>query len=340
MSMRKVTIHGNLYVNGDCVEGCREHVGDGSVDLIITDPPYGIEGDQLHRHYNRDEGYVVDGYVEVPREDYLGFSHAWVRQAERALRPNGQMYVVSGYTNLYDVLDALRATSLREVNHIIWKYNFGVHTRRKYVSSHYHILLYEKPGGGGRTFNVHSRFGPQERDTRGGSLNYGDREDVWVINREYKPGREKNKNELPHALLTKMLQYSSSEGDLVCDMFMGGFSTARVAVGLDRGFVGFELSPTIFDRGVEAMGSVEPGDLLGDLRVPEGDIHVNRGKRWTEAELSLLAARYGQLQGEGMSKAETIEVLAREMGRGRFAIDNALKRTVAPGANRPKSDKL
>ena len=228
-------------------------------------------------------------------------------------------------TNLYHILDALRATDLEEVNHIVWKYNFGVHTRRKYISSHYHILYYERPGLGRRTFNGNVRYGPQERDPAGGSLNYQDREDVWVIKREYKPGRRKNKNELPMELLVKMVQYSSRPGDLVCDLFMGGFSTARVAVGLDRRFVGFEVSEAIFAEGVRRMEGVEPGDLLDSARDPGEDILFNQGKRWTENETVILLARYADLQEEGQTKGSAIQELTGEFGRGRFAIANVLR---------------
>jgi site-specific DNA-methyltransferase (adenine-specific) len=324
--MRKVDIDGNAYYQGDAVEGAREHLPDGSVDLIVTDPPYGIGGDRLHRHYNRDEAHVVEGYVEVPGEEYGDFSRAWVAEAARVLRPNGSIYIVSGYTNLYHILDALRSTDLREVNHIVWRYAFGVHTRRKFVSSHYHVLYYERPGPGKRTFNANVRFGAGERGPDGGSLDYADREDVWTIDREYKPGRRKNKNELPTQLLVKVLQYSSRPGDLVCDMFMGGFGTARVAVGLGRRFVGFEVSPTIFEAGVERMRGVTEGDLLETLRVPAGGIPSNQGRRWTEEETTQLLDRYQGLRAEGTTKARSIEVLGDEFGRGRFAVTNVLKR--------------
>jgi site-specific DNA-methyltransferase (adenine-specific) len=149
---------------------------------------------------------------------------------------------------------------------------------------------------------------------------------VWAIDREYKPGRRKNKNELPTALLVKMLQYSSSPGDLVCDLFMGGFGTARVAVGLGRRFVGFEVSPSIFEAGVERMRDVREGDLLGTLRAPEGGGPVNQGMRWTEGERTRLLERYEALQAEGMTKARSVEVLGEEFGRGRFAVTNVLRR--------------
>jgi len=324
--VREERIGGARFYLGDCVEGAREVLGDGSVDLVVTDPPYGIGGDSLDRHYHRDEGHVVEGYVEVPAEDYGGFTREWVAEAARVLRPNGSIYVVSGYTHLYHVLDALRRTDLREVNHIVWRYNFGVHTTRKFVSSHYHVLYYERPGPGRRTFNANVRFGPDERDGRGGSLDYADREDVWVINREYKPGRRKNRNELPTELLVKMMQYSSRPGDLVCDLFMGGFGTARVAVGLGRRFVGFEVSPPIYEEGLRRMRGVEEGDLLRNLRVPRGGGAPNRGRTWSEAERAQLVERYGALREGGHTKASAIAELTGELGRGRFAVLNALRR--------------
>jgi len=317
------------FYNTDAVEGARGFLEDESVDLIITDPPYGIEGGSLHGHYNRDEGFVVPGYIEVAPEEYGAFSRDWIAEAERVLRPGGSLYVVSGYTNLYHLLAALRETSLEEMNHIIWKYNFGVYTRRKFVSSHYHILYYAKPGGE-RTFNLSCRFGPGERDESGRSLNYRDREDVWVINREYKPGRAKNKNELPTELLVKMMQYSSNRGDLVCDFFLGGFSTAEVAAGLDRRVVGFELSESAFGLGMERVKNVEVGSFLAALRDPPSDSRArNRGKRWSMEEEAWLVQRFRELRDVGYGKGAAVEALQEEFGRGRFGLENALRRNDA-----------
>ena len=308
-----------MFFNEDCIEGCRRHIPDDSVDLIITDPPYGIGGDQLHRHYNRKEAFVIDGYIEVPAEEYAGFSCGWIAQAERILRPGGSMYIVSGYTNLVDILNALKATSLEQVNHIIWKYSFGVYTRKKYISSHYHILYCVKPGGK-PTFNAFCRYGTGEQNGDNGALNYLDREDVWIINRQYKPGKTKNKNELPPALLIKMLQYSSNEGDLVCDLFLGSFSTAKAAIGMNRRACGFEKSASAFQYQVEQLKRVQPGSLLAELRQPAHSPHQNQGKRWTEAEKQALRQRFGELLHAHGTKAKAIEILGREMGRGRFSL--------------------
>lgn len=307
------------FFNLDCVAGARAHLADGCVDLMVCDPPYGIDGGGLHKHYNRNEEFVVGGYVDVPQAEYADFSRRWIAEAARVLRPGGAIYVVSGYTNLIDVLSALRATSLVEVNHIIWKYNFGVHTRTKYISSHYHILYYRKPGGR-HVFNTHCRYSDAEQAVDGGSLNYQDREDVWFIKREYQPGVMKNKNALPTQLLVKMMQYSSNEGDLVCDFFMGGFSTARVAKGLNRRFAGFEISSPVFDYQRRAFDSVRAGYLLPSLRRPPDNVYANRGKPIDEAERCRIEGEYRRLRLRGASKKAAIEAISREVGRGRWSV--------------------
>ena len=307
------------FYNEDCIAGARKHLADGSVDLIITDPPYGIGGDTLHKHYNRDERYVLDGYVEVPQEDYAAFSLDWIRQAERVLKPGGSLYIVSGYTNLRHILNALAATALQEINHLIWKYNFGVYTKMKYISSHYHILFYRKSGGD-PTFNTHCRYGDSEKHTEGGSANYRDREDVWRINREYKPGTIKNKNTLPSELLMKMIQYSSQEGDVVCDFFLGSFATANVAKGLNRCAVGFEVNSTTFAHHERAFHELERGFLLSRLRAPLANRYVNGGKAVSTEERATIVKAYADLREGGANKKDALDTLSEQFGRGYWSL--------------------
>lgn len=313
-----------MFWNESCISGAPKYIPDNSVDLIITDPPYGIQGDTLHKHYNRNESYVVEGYVEIPEEEYGVFSRQWISEAARILKPGGSIYIVSGYSNLYHILHALRSTPLQEINHIIWKYNFGVWTSRKYISSHYHILFYEKPGGR-RIFHLESRFGTGEKDSEGGSRNYQDREDVWVINREYKHAQTKNKNELPLELLTKMIRYSSSEGDTVCDLFLGGGSTARAAIGLNRRAIGFEISPSIFTIREPELRALQPGFLLSDIREPTPSEPSRKGERWTPEAREILLTRYQELRDRGLNKKDIVEQLSKEFERGRWSIIKLLK---------------
>ena len=323
--MTPVTVHGNTFYNCDCISGAAEYLPDNSVDLIITDPPYGIHGDRLHKHYNRNEDYVAEGYVEVPKARYREFSVQWIREAERVLRPGGSMYIVSGYTNLSDILAALEGTSLAEVNHIIWKYSFGVFTRQKYVSSHYHILFYAKPGKK-RTFNLESRYGLSEKNGDGRSFNNADREDVWIINREYKPGRLKNKNELPLQLLIKMIQYSSDENDVIADFFLGGFSTAKAAIGLKRKITGFEISKPVFAAKIPEMRKIRPGFLVDGLRTPYIENPARSRMRWSAGDIVALGSEYRRLSIENLPKKEIFRRLQATFGRGRWAIEKALKK--------------
>lgn len=307
------------FYNQDCIQGSREHLQDNSIDLILTDPPFAINGDKLHKHYNRKETFVLDGYVEIPQEEYADFSNAWITEAERVVRPGGALVIVSGYSNLLDILNALRGTSLKEFNHIIWKYNFGVNTKSKFVSSHYHILYYCKPGGE-RTFNNFARFGSRERNGDNRSLLYQDLEDVWVINREYKPGEIKNKNELPTALLIKLIQYLSKPGDVVCDFFLGGFSTAKIARGLGRSAVGFEINRNSFDYHYEEVEQVGINELGNKVKVGKDDTPSRAGAPWTEGELNQLEKRYIELRRNGLTKKKTIEILSSDFQRGNWSI--------------------
>jgi site-specific DNA-methyltransferase (adenine-specific) len=308
-----------MFYNCDCIDGARKYLGDNSVDLIITDPPYGIAGDQLHKHYNRNETKVLDGYIDVPHGEYPEFTREWIKEAERVLKPGGSLYIVSGYTQLRHILNALADTGLEEVNHIIWKYNFGVHTSLKYISSHYHILYYVKPGAR-PTFNTYAFYSDTEKNDIGGSANYKDREDVWVIHREYKHGGNKNKNQLPKALLTKMILYSSNPDDLVCDFFLGSFSTAKIAIGLGRNACGFEKSGPAFDHHISQMASIEKSSLLDELRIPPDNKLVNRGKRLCKAEKEIIRQKYAVLIASGLTKKNAIDELSHDVGRGYWSI--------------------
>jgi site-specific DNA-methyltransferase (adenine-specific) len=311
-----------MYYNEDCIEGAKKHLKDNSIDLIISDPPYGINGDKLDKHYNRDESNVLDGYVEVHANEYPEFSLKWIKEAERVLRPGGSMYIVSGYSQLRHILNALAETKLKEKNHIIWKYNFGVYTSRKFISSHYHILYYVKPPCNQATFNTNAFFADSEKCDKGGSLNYQDREDVWVINREYKPGQVKNKNELPKALLTKMILYSSNPNDMVCDFFLGSFSTAKVAVGLGRKACGFEVNKNAFDYQIKEIEKVKSGELLSELRqVPENKL-FNKGKPLSDEEIEQIISEFYQLQKRGITKKLACDTISEKYGRGYWSILN------------------
>jgi site-specific DNA-methyltransferase (adenine-specific) len=316
------------FHNCDCIAGAKKYISDNSIDLMICDPPYGINGDKLDKHYNRNESPVLDGYVEVPAREYAKFSLDWIKEAERVLKPGGSLYIVSGYTNLRHILNALADTELKEINHIIWKFNFGVHTTQKFISSHYHVLFYTK-GGAKRTFNTYAVFNDNEKTKGGGSLNYLDREDVWAINREYKPKQIKNKNELPEALLKKIILYSSNPNDLVCDFFLGGFSTAKVATKLGRRTCGFELNKLSFEYNVKELEKIPFGAEM-PTQTPDNGVPKNRGKKITPDEKDLIVSHYNELIKFGSTKKDAVNAVSKRAGRGYWSIIKLLDSMNAP----------
>lgn len=103
-----------MFYNEDCIEGAKKYIQSNSIDLIVSDPPYGINGDKPDKHYNRNESNVLDGYVEVSEKEYPEFSQKWIAEAARVLRPGGSIYIVSGYSQLRHILNALSNTLLQE----------------------------------------------------------------------------------------------------------------------------------------------------------------------------------------------------------------------------------
>lgn len=262
--------------NENCIQGMRNHVLDNSIDLIFTDPPYGIDGDNLDVHYNRDESVVVPGYIDVPLSQYAQFSVDWIKECERVLRPGGSMYIVSGYTNLHHILNALHSTSLTEINHLVAQYSFGVSTKNKFVSSHYHILFWQKPDKGNqkRTFNSNWKYTDQKDS-------YHDRLSVQHMPRHYKPGQIKNKNELSEDFIQKFIMYSSNRGDTVLDCFGGGLTTGRTALKYGRNFIGFELNVHAYNVFLPTLARVE--QLPDPIKISPDSIEQAKRERMRQS---------------------------------------------------------
>ena len=209
-------------------------------DLVITDPPFAINFKATKSNYNRTASRVIQGYNEILPENYYDFSVNWMSEAFRILKESGSMYVFSGWNNLKDILSALDDVGFTTVNHIIWKYQFGVVTKKKYVTSHYHCL-YVCKNDKKKKFYPFSRFKKDSKTDNGRSLHYKDKEDVWEIKREYWTGKEKTPTKLPADLIKKILLYSSRKNDLVLDPFLGSGQVAVVSKMLGREYYGFEI---------------------------------------------------------------------------------------------------
>jgi len=194
------------------------------VDLVIADPPFGIDFSGREGVYNRDSNFVVDSYQEI-NGDYGRFTESWMLLMKEVMKPEATAYVFSGWNHLEEILRGARLAGLTTINHLIWKYQFGVFTREKFVTSHYHILLLAKDPEK-YYFNKIEHYA----------------EDVWIIKRKYRRGQSKNGNTLPEEVVRKCIEFGSKPGDLVFDPFMGMGTTAVAAKTLWRHCYGFEIN--------------------------------------------------------------------------------------------------
>jgi site-specific DNA-methyltransferase (adenine-specific) len=251
----------NQIYNMNCIEGMQSTLPPDTIDLVITDPPFAIDFKAKRTNYNRTQSRVLEGYNEIPKDRYYEFTVQWMSQIYRILKESGSMYVFSGWNNLKDILNALDEIGFITVNHIIWKYQFGVTTRRKYVTSHYHCL-YVCKNDRTRAFYPFERYSKESRSEQGRSLHYRDKEDVWFIKREYWNGDQKTPTKLPAGLIQKILLYSSKDGDVVLDPFLGSGQVAVVSKMLNRQYIGFEICKEYFEFAKERIDT-------GDYRIKD-----------------------------------------------------------------------
>ena len=228
----------NIY-NCDCIQGMNS-VPKNKIDLVITDPPFAINFRAKKANYNRKQSRVLEGYNEISAENYYDFTLEWMSQVHRILKESGSMYLFSGWNNLKEILMAIDDVGFHLVNHIIWKYQFGVVTKNKYVTSHYHCL-YVCKNEKKRKFFPFKRFSKDAKSEDGHSLHYQDKEDVWQIKREYWTGDKKTPTKLPAEIIEKILFYSSKKNDVVLDPFLGSGQVAVVSKMHGRQFCGFEV---------------------------------------------------------------------------------------------------
>ena len=140
------------------------------------------------------------------------------------------MFLVSGWTNLKDIMIAVDDVGFTTINHLIWKYQFGVFTKNKFVTSHYHILFLVK----------------NEKKYKFNKIDHYP-EDVLVVKREYWRNKTKTPTKLPMELVKKLILYGSDEKDLVLDHFMGSGTAALASKRLNRSFIGFEIVKNYYD---------------------------------------------------------------------------------------------
>jgi len=208
---------------------------DVGADLVFADPPFGIEFKGNLGTYHRTPDAL--SYIEVPTEEYPSFIKSLLDWSHNVLKSSGSMWLLSGWNNLGTVLDAVDRACFHVLNHCIWKYQFGVFTKRRFTTSHYHLLLLVKDPDD-YVFNKPEHYA----------------EDVWYIKRPYRRGVKTAGNELPDELVEKCISTSSSQGDLVIDPVLGSGTTMKLCLEMDRRCIGIEMNRALETRIKEKLG--------------------------------------------------------------------------------------
>jgi modification methylase len=231
----------NQILLGDCIE-ILDSLPAESVDVIFADPPYNL---QLSGDLHRPNNSRVDGVEEQwDRFDsfaaYDRFTQAWLTAARRVLKPNGTLWVIGSYHNIYRVGATLQDLSYWILNDIVWiKTNpMPNFLGKRFTNAHETLLWCAKSKEARYTFNYEAMKALNE--------DLQMRSD-WVM--PLCTGQERLKNhkgekahptQKPEAMLHRVILAASNPGDVILDPFFGTGTTGAVAKRLGRDFIGIE----------------------------------------------------------------------------------------------------
>lgn len=221
----------HTIVTGDALEAMGS-LSEGSVDLIIADPPY-----NLGKEYGNNRDLM--GF-----EEYIEFSRHWLRHAHRVLSNKGTMYVFMGFrfiSHLYDILE--RELHMEFCNWICWHYTQGIGRKRGFSPRHDDILMFTASNQ--YTFNLDDVRVPQKYYRKRNNMRGANPGDVWEFSHVHycNENRQAHPTQKPEGLMERMVLASSNPGDLVLDPFCGSGTSLRVCQQLNRSAIGIELNP-------------------------------------------------------------------------------------------------
>ena len=231
----------NDIIAGDCVAAMAD-LPSACVDLIFADPPYNLQlKGQLHRPDNSRVDAVDDAWDQFTGfAAYDSFTRAWLEQARRVLKPNGAIWVIGSYHNVFRLGATLQDLGFWILNDVVWrKSNPMPNFRGKRLTNAHETLIWASRDETAKyTFNYDALK----------ALNEGlQMRSDWVL--PICTGHERIKDESggkahptqkPQALLHRVLLGTSNVGDVVLDPFFGTGTTGAVAKMLGRDFIGIE----------------------------------------------------------------------------------------------------
>ena len=237
-----------------------------SIDLIYIDPPFNTgktqrrtsiktvqaeEGTRIGfqgKHYRTEtigQKSYNDTFENLP--DYL---EPRMREAYRILKPHGALYFHIDYREVHYCKIMLDQIFGRDsfLNEIIWAYDYGARTTKKWPAKHDNILYYVKDPAN-YTFNYDAidripymapgLVGP-EKAAKGKTPT-----DTWWHTIVSPTGKEKTgyPTQKPEGILRRIISASSNPGDQVLDFFAGSGTTGAVCQELGRDCILIDNNP-------------------------------------------------------------------------------------------------
>jgi site-specific DNA-methyltransferase (adenine-specific) len=245
-------------------------VADESVDLVYIDPPFNTgkrqtrsrivavsdaDGDRTGFGGRRYRTEVVEGAGSYGDtfEDYLGFLEPRVREAHRVLKPTGSFFFHIDYREAHYCKVMIDQVFSRGcfLNEIIWAYDYGARSKRKWPAKHDTIFWYAKdPRDYTFDFDAMDRIpymapglvGP-EKAARGKTPT-----DVWWHTIVAPASRERTgyATQKPLGVVERFVKVHSARGDLVADFFAGSGTAGEAAARHGRRFLVVDSSPEAF----------------------------------------------------------------------------------------------
>jgi adenine-specific DNA-methyltransferase len=238
----------------------------GSVDLIISSPPY-----FMGKEYDR----------SVRLEDFVRTHERLLPLLSRVLKDKGNLCWQVGHhvhNNVVVPLDAIVYSTFKSEpvlqlrNRIVWTFGHGVHAPRRFAGRHETILWYSK--GSNYYFDLDAVRVPQKypgkRHYKGprkgewsGNPKGKNPSDVWEIPNVKAGHVEKTGHpcQFPVALAQRLVRALSPQGGLVIDPFMGSGTVAIAALSEDRNFRGSDIKRTYVTIARRRVSSLRAGTL-------------------------------------------------------------------------------
>jgi len=269
---------------GDCV-ALMALLPEASVDLVFADPPYNLQlgGELLRPNHSRVDGVAEAWDRFAGFADYDRFTRAWLAEARRVLKPDGALWVIGSYHNIYRVGALLQDLGFWILNDIVWrKTNPMPNFRgRRFTNAHETLLWCARSQESRCTFNYEAMKALND--------DLQMRSD-WLIplcggpERLKRDGKKAHPTQKPEALLHRVLLASTRPGDTVLDPFFGTGTTGAVAKRLGRRFIGIEREAEYAEIAKARIAAIAPSPLdtvttpakREEPRIPFGTL-VERG---------------------------------------------------------------